>query len=89
MNLFGRAIADAYHVKTLKILSGFKFRGEKIRDFSRDKDVILATEMCLHYKQENKTLVDRLYELYEQFVYYKEGLDSFTLIVVAGVKKTE
>lgn len=113
---FGRAIADAHHVKTLNTLTGFKFIGEKIRefeqtgeyqfifgyeesygylirDFARDKDAIqaaiLATEMCLHYKQENKTLVDRLYELYEQFGYYKEGLDSFTLTGVAGAKKIQ
>lgn len=67
--------------------------GYLIRDFARDKDaiqaVILATEMCLHYKQENKTLVDRLAELYEQFGYYKEGLDSFTLTGVAGAKKIQ
>ncbi|UJW57223.1 phospho-sugar mutase [Bacillus sp. A116_S68] len=38
----GRAIADSYNLKTLDVLTGFKFIGEKIRQFERsEKDTFL------------------------------------------------
>ncbi|RWZ59058.1 phospho-sugar mutase [Halobacillus fulvus] len=103
---FGRVIADAHSTKTLDVLTGFKFIGEKIReyeqtgeytfmfgyeesygylvkDFARDKDAVqaavLIAEVGAHYKNQGKTLLDALDELYEKHGFFLEGLKSVTL----------
>lgn len=57
----------------------------------RDKDAVIATmlavEMAAKYKKENKTLMDRLHELFEQFGYYQESLTSIVLEGKAGLEK--
>ncbi len=46
----------------------------------RDKDAVnavaLIAEMALWYKLQDKTILDVLHELYEEFGYYQEGLQS-------------
>ena len=50
--------------------------GYLIKPFVRDKDAIQATllmsEIVLNYQLENKTVIDRLEELYQEFGYYSE-----------------
>ena len=57
--------------------------GYLISSFARDKDAVQATvmacEMAQYWKDQGKTLLDALDELYEQHGYYKEKLHSFTL----------
>ena len=51
--------------------------------YARDKDAVIASmlicEAAAYYKQQGKTLIDVLEELYQQFGYYRESLVSRTL----------
>ncbi len=96
----------AFGLKTLDTLTGFKFIGEKIKeykqtgeyqfqfgyeesygyligDFVRDKDAIQAalfvTEVAAYYKNQGKSLYDALLEIFEEYGYFKESLESLTL----------
>ncbi|WP_085521244.1 phospho-sugar mutase [Tuberibacillus sp. Marseille-P3662] len=57
--------------------------GYLIGDFVRDKDAVqaclMAAEAAAFYKQQGMTLYDALMEIYEQYGYYQEGLESLTL----------
>ncbi|MGG3890413.1 phospho-sugar mutase [Metabacillus fastidiosus] len=102
----GRAVAESFGLETIDTLTGFKFIGEKIReyettgqyefqfgyeesygyligDFARDKDAVqaalLAVEVCAYYKQKGLTLYEGLLEIFAQYGFYKEGLQSLTL----------
>ena len=50
---------------------------------ARDKDAVVSSmlvcEMAAYYKKQGKSLYDRMNELYEEYGYYKDALDSFTL----------
>lgn len=52
-------------------------------NYARDKDAVVAStlicEAAAFYKQQGKTLIDVLNDLYEQFGYYRESLASRTL----------
>ncbi len=65
--------------------------GYLIGDFVRDKDAVqaclLITEAAAFYKVKNKTLLDALNEIFEEYGFYKEGLASLTLEGKAGVEK--
>jgi len=90
----GRVIAEYHCASTEDVLTGFKFIGEKIKQyeetkefqflfgFARDKDaiqsVIAITEAAAYYKSHGKTLLDVLNDLYERHGYYLEGLVSVT-----------
>lgn len=58
---------------------------------ARDKDAVVSSllicEMAAQHKAEGKTLIDRLNELYEEFHYYRDALDSFTLSGKDGIAK--
>lgn len=60
-------------------------------DFVRDKDAVqialLTAEMASFYKQQGKTLLDALNDLYEQYGYYKEALISLTFEGLEGQQK--
>lgn len=102
----GRAIPERFGIKVEDTLTGFKFIGEKIKeynksgeykfqfgyeesygyligDFVRDKDAIQATlfaaEVAAFYKAQGKSLYDALMEIYAEYGYYKESLQSLTL----------
>lgn len=57
----------------------------------RDKDgiqaALIACEIAEKCKQEGKTLLDKLDELYERHGWYKEAVESLTLEGAAGQKK--
>ncbi|MNI18891.1 Phosphoglucomutase [compost metagenome] len=52
-------------------------------NYARDKDAVVASmlicEAAAYYKQQGKTLIDVLEDLYQQFGYYSEALASRTL----------
>ncbi|MCU9615116.1 phospho-sugar mutase [Caldibacillus lycopersici] len=102
----GRAIADSFGLPTVDTLTGFKFIGEKIKqyektgvhtfqfgyeesygyligDFVRDKDAVqaalFAAEVAAYYKAQGKSLYDGLMDIFAQYGYYREGLQSLTL----------
>ncbi len=112
----GRKIADSFGVTTLDVLTGFKFIGEKMKefettgeykflfgyeesygyligDFVRDKDAVqaalLATEVTAYYKKQGMSLYEALNELFQQYGYFQEGLQSLTLKGKAGADTIE
>ncbi|MBM7646903.1 phosphoglucomutase [Scopulibacillus daqui] len=112
----GRAIAESFGKATVDTLTGFKFIGEKIReykeshehqflfgyeesygyligDFVRDKDAVqaclLVSEAAAYYKLQGKTLYDALLEIFNQYGYYKEDLESLTLKGKQGTEQIQ
>lgn len=110
----GRDIAAAHGLGTIDTLTGFKFIGEKIREFeqtgeksflfgyeesygylvkpfARDKDAVqacmLIAEVAAYYKTKGMTLYEGLLEVFEQYGYYREGLESLTLKGKDGVEQ--
>ncbi|TYS17738.1 phospho-sugar mutase [Rossellomorea vietnamensis] len=65
--------------------------GYLIGDFVRDKDAvqaaIFAAETAAYYKSQGKSLYDGLLEVFEQYGYFKESLESLTLKGKAGSEK--
>ncbi len=57
---------------------------------ARDKDAVVAAmliaEMYLYYRKNGKTLYDALQDIYRQYGYENEGIDSFTLKGKEGVE---
>lgn len=113
---FGRDIASSFGLTTVDTLTGFKFIGEKIKeyeqtgqyafqfgyeesygyligDFARDKDAIqaavLAVEVCAFYKKKGMSLYEGLMQLFEQYGYYREGLQSLTLKGKEGAEQIQ
>ncbi|WP_315168881.1 phospho-sugar mutase [Metaclostridioides mangenotii] len=60
---------------------------------ARDKDAVVASliicEMAAYYLSKGMSLYDALKDTYDKFGYYKEGLKSYTLKGLDGVKKIE
>lgn len=58
---------------------------------ARDKDAVVSSmlicEMAAEYKVAGKTLLDRIDEIYEDYGYYRDALDSFTLKGKDGLEK--
>ncbi|WP_062490264.1 phospho-sugar mutase [Paenibacillus sp. 32O-W] len=61
--------------------------------YARDKDAVVASllicEAAAYYSRQGKSLYDVLLELYEQFGYYQEHLESRTLKGIDGVQKIQ
>ncbi len=58
--------------------------GYVIKDFVRDKDslqamLLVAEAANYYYTHENKTLYDKLFDIYNEYGYYLEGLKSIVL----------
>ncbi len=65
--------------------------GYLVGTHARDKDAVVASmlicQMAAWYKNQGKTLVDGLNELYDEFGYYLDTQDSFTLKGQDGAEK--
>lgn len=65
--------------------------GYLVGTHTRDKDAVVASmlvcEMAAEYKAQGKTLFDRMNELYEEYGYYRDAQDSFTLKGKDGLEK--
>jgi len=100
----GRTIAKAYGLDTVDTLTGFKFIGEKIkqyeesygyliRPFCRDKDavqsVLFACEVAAYYKSQGKTLYNGLLEVFAKYGFFREDLVSLTLKGKDGAEKIQ
>ena len=112
-NMF-EAVCKAGGIKPVKVLTGFKYIGEKMKEYektgkqtflfgfeesfgflpgphARDKDAVAASlifaEMAAFYKAQGKSLYDVLYELYEQFGYYRENTVSYVIDGIDPMKK--
>ncbi|MBQ2810265.1 MAG: phospho-sugar mutase [Clostridia bacterium] len=60
---------------------------------ARDKDAVVASmlicEMACYYKNQGKTLIDVMNEIYATYGYYLDALDNFTLKGIDGVEKIQ
>ncbi len=67
--------------------------GYLIGTHARDKDAVIASmlicQMAAWYKNQGKTLVDGLNELYAEYGYYLDTQDSFTLTGKDGAEKIQ
>ncbi len=58
---------------------------------ARDKDAVVSSllicEMAAKAKAEGKTLVDKIEEIYSEYGYYRDDLDSFTLKGKEGLER--
>ena len=65
--------------------------GYLVGTHARDKDAVVSSllicEMAAEYKKQGKTLLDRMNELYAEYGYYRDALDSFTLKGKEGLTK--
>lgn len=61
--------------------------------YARDKDAVSAVmalcEVAAFCKKQDKTLWDRMLELYTEYGYYRESLESLTLKGVDGIQKIQ
>lgn len=107
-------ICESYGIKHLDVLTGFKYIGEKIKEFEenknyeyifgfeesygflrgtfvRDKDAVIAvaliSEMALYYKENGKTLICVLDDLYNKYGFSLEKLISIELKGREGKEK--
>ena len=64
-----------------------------IGTYARDKDAIVATmalcEAAAYYKTQGKTLWEAMIEMYEQFGYYKDAIQSVTMKGIEGLQKIQ
>ncbi len=64
-----------------------------IGTYARDKDAIVATmalcEAAAYYKTQGKTLWDAMIDMYEEFGYYKDDIQSVTLKGIEGLQKIQ
>ncbi len=101
----GSKIAQSYGATVFNTLTGFKFIGEKIKDFEesgeykflfgyeesygylagtfvRDKDAVIASiliiEMAAYYKSKGMNLFEVMEDIYRNYGYYSDSLESFT-----------
>ncbi|MGN8632259.1 phospho-sugar mutase [Blautia sp. HCP3S3_G3] len=60
---------------------------------ARDKDAIVATmalcEAAAYYKTQGKTLWDAMIEMYEEYGYYKDAIQSVSLKGIEGLQKIQ
>ncbi|WP_191566181.1 phospho-sugar mutase [Metabacillus idriensis] len=67
--------------------------GYLIGDFARDKDAVqaalLSVEVAAYYKKQGKTLYQGLLDIFEQYGFYREGLESLTLKGKEGAEKIQ
>lgn len=65
--------------------------GYLVGTHTRDKDAVVASmlifEMTAYHKNNGKTLVDALEEIYKEYGFYLDALDSFVLQGIDGVQK--
>lgn len=65
--------------------------GYLVGTHARDKDAVVASmlicEMTAYHKNNGKTLVDALEEIYKEYGFYLDALDSFVLQGIDGVQK--
>lgn len=64
-----------------------------IGTYARDKDAIVATmalcEAAAYYKTQGKTLWDAMIDMYEEFGYYKDSVQSVTMKGIEGLAKIQ
>lgn len=87
-------IETYHHSGEYEFLFGYEESyGYLIKDFARDKDAVqaclLAAEVAAFYKAKGMTLYDGLLEIFEEYGYYREGIESLRLEGIEGAARIE
>lgn len=65
--------------------------GYLVGNHARDKDAVVASmlicEMASYYKNQGKTLVDVMEDIYNKYGYFLDKLDSYTLKGIDGIER--
>ena len=90
----GQQILGFENSKKGSYLFGFEESyGCLIGTYARDKDAIVATmalcEAAAYYKTQGKTFWDAMIDMYEEFGYYKDDIQSVTLKGMEGLEKIQ
>ncbi|MBB5173314.1 phospho-sugar mutase [Texcoconibacillus texcoconensis] len=90
----GERILQAHDEKQATFLFGYEESyGYLIQPFVRDKDAVqvalMAAEVALYHKRNEKTLLQALEEMYEEYGWYLEELVSFKAKGKTGQEKIE
>lgn len=85
-------IKEYEKTKERDFLFGFEESyGYLVKPFVRDKDaiqaLILIAELAAYYKEEGKTLMEALEEIFEEHGYYKEKTISITMSGISGAEE--
>jgi len=88
----GDKITEFEHTGAQEFVIGYEESyGYLVGTHARDKDAVVAAllicEMANTYKNKGFTLLDQLEELYNEYGFYLDALDSFTLKGIEGSKK--
>lgn len=94
INQFEKAKMKCNDAQNYDFVMGYEESyGYLIGTHARDKDAVVASllicEMAAKYKSLGMTLADRLNELYDEFGYYHDALDSVTLKGKEGLEKID
>ena len=94
MNQFEQAKENKDSKRNFDFLMGYEESyGYLVGNHARDKDAVVSSmlicEMAAEYKNKGITLYDRLFELYNEFGFYKDALDSFTLKGKDGLEQID
>lgn len=89
---FEKAKAEQDTERSFDFLFGYEESyGYLAGTHARDKDAVVSSllicEMAAKAKAEGKTLVDRIEEIYSEYGYYRDALDSFTLKGKDGLER--
>ncbi len=89
---FRQAKEQGDHTKDYEFLFGYEESyGYLAGVHARDKDAVVSSllicEMAAMYKAKGMTLIDRMEEIYREFGYYKDALDSYTLKGKDGLER--
>lgn len=88
----GDKITEFDHTGKQEFVIGYEESyGYLVGTHARDKDAVVAAllicEMANAYKNKGITLLDRLEQIYKEYGFYLDALDSFTLKGIEGSKK--
>lgn len=89
---FEQAYRESNSEKNYKFVLGYEESyGYLVGTHAQDKDAVVSSllicEMAAEYKAKNETLLDRMNEIYTEFGYYRDALDSFTLEGKDGLER--
>ena len=92
VNEFEKARTNNDEERAFTFVMGYEESyGYLIGDHARDKDAVVSSmiicEMCAELKSQNKTVCDRLEEIYNEYGQCKDALDSFTFKGKDGLEK--
>ena len=67
--------------------------GYLVGSHARDKDAVVSSmlvcQMAAYYYNQGKTLIDALNDIYDEYGYYLDSLDTFVLKVIEGAQKIQ